>query len=123
LLSQGIASGIGMGLIFVPTVSVLAQNFLKKRALVMGIAVTGSSLGGVIFPIFMGRMLDRYPFPTAYRNVTYLMTAVALFINLTVTSKPITPRPAAAGAKPNPFSFLKERRYSLAVAGSFFIAL
>ena len=45
-LAQGVALGIGIGIIFLPGLSVLSQYFFKRRALAIGIAVTGSSTGG-----------------------------------------------------------------------------
>lgn len=41
ILSQGVGMGIGGGLILVPAVSVQAHHWLKRRALAMGIILTG----------------------------------------------------------------------------------
>lgn len=46
MLAQGIGLGIGTGLIFLPALSVVSQFFLKRRSLALGIATTGSSIGG-----------------------------------------------------------------------------
>lgn len=50
-LSQGVAAGIGLGFLFLPSVSIIGHWFMKRRALAMGIVVSGSSTGGIIFPI------------------------------------------------------------------------
>src|ERR1700754_4927135 len=50
-LSQGVGMGLGFGLLFIPTLSVLATHFREKRALATGIATSGNSFGGVILPI------------------------------------------------------------------------
>lgn len=45
LLSQGIVIGIGYSCLFMPSIGVLPTYFSKKRALAMGIATTGTSIG------------------------------------------------------------------------------
>jgi len=50
-LSQGLGMGVGMGLVFVPTASICAHHFKRRKALAMGIALSGSSAGGLVFPI------------------------------------------------------------------------
>lgn len=37
--------GIGMGLVFVPSIAVVTATFEKKRAIAVGIAATASSVG------------------------------------------------------------------------------
>ena len=51
-LSQGIGMGVGIGLMFIPSIVVLSQHFrTKRRALVSGIAFTGAGVGACIYPI------------------------------------------------------------------------
>ena len=45
ILAQGICTGLGMTCLFVPCVAVLPPWFPTRRALAMGIAATGSSIG------------------------------------------------------------------------------
>lgn len=56
MLSQGILGGISIGLIMSPAMAATPHYFQKKRGAAMGLAVAGSSLGGVIFPIALSRM-------------------------------------------------------------------
>lgn len=51
MLAQGICCGFGGGALFITATSVMPSYFSKKRALAMGISASGSSLGGVIYPI------------------------------------------------------------------------
>ena len=51
VLAQGICYGIGAGLVFVPGLSFVIDSFTKRRAIAVGITASGSSFGGVIFPI------------------------------------------------------------------------
>lgn len=50
-LAQGFCIGIGAGCIFIVSVAIIPQYFSTKRAFAIGIAASGSSLGGVIYPI------------------------------------------------------------------------
>jgi hypothetical protein len=51
LLAQAFCIGIGTGCLFVPSVAILSTYFTTKFAFAVGIAASGSSLGGVIYPI------------------------------------------------------------------------
>jgi len=43
--------GLGIGLSFIATLSITTHHFRRRKALVTGIAMSGSSVGAVIFPI------------------------------------------------------------------------
>ncbi|KZT52082.1 MFS general substrate transporter [Calocera cornea HHB12733] len=51
LLSQGIAMGLGVGLIFIPLLPILSQWFNKRRAIALGLATGGSGGGSLVFSI------------------------------------------------------------------------
>ena len=44
-LSQGLGMGIGAGLLYVPAMAVQAHHWKSRRALAMGIVVTGNFTG------------------------------------------------------------------------------
>ncbi|KAK3494070.1 major facilitator superfamily domain-containing protein [Neurospora crassa] len=58
MLAQGVLGGVAMGLLMFPAMAAVAQWFDKKRAAALGLAVSGSSVGGVVVPIALGRMLN-----------------------------------------------------------------
>ncbi|KAI0373510.1 MFS general substrate transporter [Pilatotrama ljubarskyi] len=58
ILSQGIGVGLGAGMVYIPSVAVLSQYFLKRRALAMTIVASGSSLGAIIHPIMLNNTLN-----------------------------------------------------------------
>jgi hypothetical protein len=47
---QSLGMGIGMGLVFVPTAVVPLSYFKRQRGLAIGIAMSGATFGGMIFP-------------------------------------------------------------------------
>lgn len=58
MLAQGVLTGFGMSLLQVPAFAAVSQYFDKKRAAALGVVVSGSSIGGVIFPIALSKMLN-----------------------------------------------------------------
>ena len=49
LLSQGVGAGLGSGLIFSPALSVQAHHWKRRRALAMGVVLSGWSLVNALF--------------------------------------------------------------------------
>ncbi|RMZ90982.1 hypothetical protein DV736_g1752, partial [Chaetothyriales sp. CBS 134916] len=72
MLAQGITIGLGSGCIFVPSVAILPQYFTTKKALANGIAASGSSVGGVIYPIVFRRLLPHIGFAWATRVLGFI---------------------------------------------------
>jgi MFS family permease len=56
-LTQGVVVGLGLGLNFIPSVTVLAPWFRQKRSLAQSISVAGSGVGGVIFNLGVQAMI------------------------------------------------------------------
>ena len=56
-LSHGLGVGLGAGLAFVPSMSIVAHHFARRRTLAMAIAASGSSLGGVLHPIMLNNLI------------------------------------------------------------------
>lgn len=50
LLSQGLCTGLGNGLMFTPSLAVVSTYFKRRRALAFGITATGSATAGLKFP-------------------------------------------------------------------------
>lgn len=48
-LAQGVAVGLGLGCLFLPSVAGLAHYFSKKKSTALGIASSGGSLGEPAF--------------------------------------------------------------------------
>jgi MFS family permease len=43
--------GIGTGLLFTPSSAIVSRHFRQRRSLAYGAALSGSSIGAVVFPI------------------------------------------------------------------------
>lgn len=75
LLSQGLLSGLGMSLLLVPSTAVVPTYFIDHRSLAVGLANTGASVGGIVYPILTRELLNRVGFSWAMR-----VTALIVFI-------------------------------------------
>ncbi|KAK3168045.1 hypothetical protein OEA41_004491 [Lepraria neglecta] len=112
-----VCSPIGASLIFYPAMSSTGTWFFKKRAFAFGVMAAGSSLGGVIFPIMIERLIAERGFPWAMRAAAFLILGLLIYANFTVKSRlPPTPRPWALMDFIKPFM---ELPYFLTVFGAF----
>jgi MFS family permease len=115
-LSQGVCCGIGMGLVFMPSVSVTATYFQKRRALAVGIVTTGAAVGGIFYPIMFDVLLSRLDFRWSVRII-----ALVALITLAVACVLIKPRsdlPVKKKAHLELYAF-KEAPYLALVLGMF----
>lgn len=89
MLSQGVCSAIGVACLYMPgklnllaspckfyadstlsdeAIACVSTWFNKKRGWAMGILVTGSSVGGVIFPVMISRMIQSAGYPVDHQD-------------------------------------------------------
>ncbi|KAF5677190.1 monocarboxylate transporter [Fusarium heterosporum] len=117
-LSQSIVASIASSAVFNACMSSIITWFYKHRAAAFGIMVSGSSLGGVILPIMMDKMIKSVGFPWMMRTVAFMFLFLLGIACLTVKSR-LPPRP-------KPFVFmeylsgLRELPMLITVIGFFF---
>lgn len=115
LLSQGVCSAIGVSLIFQPANSVIPCWFDKRRGVAYGIVTSGSSFGGIVFPIMLQRLIASVGFAWAMRAAAFLIFGLLLVANLTIRSRlPPAPQKMEPSDFVQPF---KEPDMMLLVAG------
>ena len=86
-LCQSILIGTGSTMVFGPAFVAINTHFDKKRGLVSGLAAAGSSLGGVIYPIALRRLITEVGFPWAIRIVGFINLALLCFAAACITSR------------------------------------
>lgn len=88
MLAQGLLLGIGMGGMMFPTIGSISQAFDKKRATALGLAIAGSSIGGVVIPIALSKMLNdtSLGFGWSVRIIGFIMLAPLAVAIVTVRS-------------------------------------
>lgn len=81
LLAQGVLLGVSMALSTWPMVALVGQYFKRSRAAATGIVVAGSSLGGIVWPIAIDRLLNNtgIGFPWTMRILGFAMIPFLAF--------------------------------------------
>ncbi|KPI42952.1 Riboflavin transporter MCH5 [Cyphellophora attinorum] len=96
LLAQGICSGIGVSAYFShlthTALGAAVGWFDQKRGAAFGLIFTGSSVGGVVFPIMVTHLIKELGYGWAMRICGFLLLALLLITCLTVKSR-VPPRP------------------------------
>ncbi|KAJ4310619.1 hypothetical protein N0V94_008348 [Neodidymelliopsis sp. IMI 364377] len=119
LLSQGVLSGLGMSLLLVPSTAIVPTYFTHNRALAVGLANTGASVGGIVYPILTRRLLASVGFSWALRATALVVLITTGIGALTVRQRPeLTKNPAKRTLYE--FACLKDSTYALFIAGVFF---
>ena len=115
-LAQGVCKGLGDGLVFCPTVSLVATYFSTKRSLAMAITASGGATGGIIFPLIAQQMLPKVGFGWTVRTMGFVIFFNTVVI-LSIARVRLPPR------KTGPFvewSAFREPSYTLFCIGMFF---
>jgi len=117
MLCQGVFMGICMSVLQFPAFAAVTQYFEKKRAAALGIVLAGSSIGGIIFPIALSKMLNssNLGFGWSVRIMGFLITPLMLFACVAITAR-LPPRQTSF-LLPSAF---KDTRYNLLVTALFF---
>jgi MFS family permease len=119
LLAQAICIGLGAGCLSIPAVAILPQYFTTKKALATGLATSGSSLGGTVYPIIFQQLQPKIGFAWATRVLGFISLGTCLFSILVMRIRQI-PKEKRSLLEPAAF---KEAPYSLFCATMFFVML
>ncbi|XP_026998923.1 monocarboxylate transporter 9a isoform X2 [Tachysurus fulvidraco] len=85
IFSYGIVVGLGCGLVYAATLTIICQYFDKRRGLALGIVTTGSSVGGFIYASMQNKLIERYGLDGC------LLIVGGLALNLLVCAGPMRP--------------------------------
>jgi MFS family permease len=72
LLTQGICTGIGGGIFFVPMMGLVSTYFAKNRGMAIGIVTTGNSAGGIVYPVVVRQLLGQIGFGWTVRVLGFI---------------------------------------------------
>ena len=114
-LAQGLCTGLGLGIVFMPPLSVINSYFVTKRSLALAASATGTGLGSVVFPATIQYLIPRIGFPWAVRCAAF----VALFISVVAV---LIIRPKLKPRKSGPiieWEAFREGPYLLYLLGAF----
>ncbi|KAH6658446.1 putative MFS monocarboxylate transporter [Truncatella angustata] len=117
MLVHGLLLGILMGLLQIPVIAAIAHWFHKRRGLALGLVVAGSSIGGVIMPIAVSKMLNgtSLGFGWTVRIIGFIMMPLLGFSCITIKAR-IPPRRSSIWTP----AIFKDVEFLILVASIFF---
>jgi MFS family permease len=116
LLAQAVCVGVGTGALFVPSIAILSTYFSTRIGLAIGIAASGSSLGGVIYPIVFQQVLPKLGFAWTTRVLGLILGVTMVVPNVCMKVRVL---PAKSRSLID-LSAFKIPAYSLQIVGFFF---
>ena len=105
---------------FYPSLSAVSTYFNKNRSLAIGIAITGSAFGGVVWPIMYQQLFARLGFAWTVRITGFVTLALCTFAILAVSSNLSAPAQSAPWLDTKIF---RDTSFMLVVIGSILICL
>lgn len=89
MLAQGVLTGFAMSVLQVPAFAAVSQYFDKKRGAAIGLVVSGSSIGGIVFPIALSKMLNdsSLGFGWSVRVMGFVVAPLLAFASFAVTAR------------------------------------
>ena len=117
MLAQGLVVGVGIGCIFLPSITIVPQWYSPKyRTLALGVVATGSGVGGIIYTLMFHYILASAGFGWAARAIGFvsLGTNVTAIMLMRYRSLPPQKRRLID------LSMFKERTYIALCLGQFF---
>ncbi|KAF1964319.1 MFS general substrate transporter [Bimuria novae-zelandiae CBS 107.79] len=116
-LAQGVCKGLGDGLVFCPTVALVATYFTTKRSLAIGVMATGGATGGIIFPVIAQQLLHRVGFGWTVRTMGFVILFNAI-VFLSIARPRLPPRKAGPIVE---WSAFRDPAFSLFCCGMFLV--
>lgn len=101
--------------LFAPGMANISTWFTNRRAAAIGVVVCGSSIGSVIYPITIEKLIPQIGFGWTIRVVA-LIQLITLIVPLTVLKSRLPPRKMGPVIEPKAFS---QKSYSLFTAAGF----
>ncbi|RAR06250.1 MFS general substrate transporter [Stemphylium lycopersici] len=112
----GVLGGLGTSLIFTPAFAAVSHFFYAKRGNATGIAAAGGSLGGVIFPLALQKLLPSVGFPWATRIIGFITLFCCIGACVLIRSR--LPPKAGQSVWPD-FRIFRHKSYLLLTVGIF----
>lgn len=109
--------GVGHGALFIVSIAIVPSYFSTKRSFALGLAASGSSLGGVVYTIVFHRLVGRLGFAWTTRIMGFMALGTLLIPCICI--KPRTSPASAARKKIVDFTGFRETPFTLFSLASF----
>ncbi|TCD65866.1 hypothetical protein EIP91_002128 [Steccherinum ochraceum] len=122
VLCQGALFGLGVGLLFYPSLAAISTYFLRYRATALGIALAGSGVGGVIYPIMLRRLFVICGFAWAVRISGFITLALCCLATAMVSTR-LSKKSNGPAQRWFEIRHLGDPTFMLLIAGGVFVSL
>ncbi|EEU42710.1 uncharacterized protein NECHADRAFT_26257, partial [Fusarium vanettenii 77-13-4] len=116
LLAQGIAQGLGNGIVFAPTIANISTYFTKKKTIAISAAACGAGTGGMVFPLIAQQLMPKIGFRWTVRVMGLVVLVASILIMLLARTR-LPPRKAGPLVE---LAAFKELSYVLFAVAMFF---
>ncbi|GAM40635.1 hypothetical protein TCE0_039r13131 [Talaromyces pinophilus] len=120
VLAQGIVVGLGAGCLFIPSVAVLPLYFSSHLAFSIGVAGSGSGVGGIIYSIAFQQLQKSIGFGWASRVMGFISLVTLVFPLLIMRVRSSNPKQKRKVRKLFDSSALRELPFCLFLVWGFF---
>ncbi|KAG2197712.1 hypothetical protein INT47_007946 [Mucor saturninus] len=91
-ITQSVMHGMGAALLYIVSMSISPQWFVKRRGFAMGIMVSGSGIGGLIMPFVMTHLNESLGGAWCYRILGIATFVVSMLSTILLREKPGVPK-------------------------------
>ncbi|KAI0076206.1 MFS general substrate transporter [Panus rudis PR-1116 ss-1] len=124
MLCQGVLFGLGIGLLFYPALASVSTHFKKYRATALGLALSGSGVGGVIYPIMFRQLFELCGFAWGVRISGFIGLAASGVAVCLVSSRLGNGNAKSSGSAPwLDLKVIQDGTFLLFVLGCVFVSL
>jgi len=118
-LVYSVLNGLGGALINTPNIASIGHFFLVKRGNATGIAMTSGSIGGIVFPLMLQRLLPTVGFAWSMRIVGFILLFLLIIANILLRSRlPKKPMTSFRSMSPD-LSVFKDLPFAFVTIGIF----
>ncbi|KIP08941.1 hypothetical protein PHLGIDRAFT_103577 [Phlebiopsis gigantea 11061_1 CR5-6] len=112
LLLQGVTYAIGAALLYASSIYYMSEWFVEKRGLANGVIAAGPALGGVVLPLVLPSLIDKYGSGKTLRFFAIIISAMLLLILPFVRGRlPETPVVGPARPRSSNLLWLKDKNF------------
>ncbi|KAM5356526.1 hypothetical protein ACJ41O_003172 [Fusarium nematophilum] len=119
ILAYSVAGGLGGALLNSPAYASIAHFFDVRRGFATGIATTAGSIGGIVFPIMLQKLLPSIGFAWTARILGFILLALAVPSTLFLRSR-LPPQDKVASVWPD-LTMFRDLKFALSAVGIFFM--
>lgn len=121
MLVHGLLLGITMGFLQFPSFAAVTHWFVKKRAVALAVVISGSSVGGIVLPLVLSRLLNgsSLGFGWSVRIIGFILLPFLVFTCFTVQGR-LPPKKAELAL---PSGLATDRKFITLIVGMFFMLI